>query len=80
MGHILQARGKETRIGRAILAATMEFGSSNRSEVAQLMVVLTDGDSNDNEAYWSQAARYEVNRWGNVALDTCGIWLLKESA
>ena len=49
--------GGGTRIGRAIRQAVQHFQSYGRSDAAELMIVLTDGDSNDNEAQQALRAR-----------------------
>jgi len=41
----------------AIQIAAAEFNNTGRRDVAKLMIVLTDGNSDNNEAAESQAAR-----------------------
>jgi len=49
--------GGGTRIGKAIEKARYEFFNYGRNDVARFMIVLTDGNSDNNEAEESQAAR-----------------------
>jgi len=54
---IIQETGG-TRVGRAITGAVTEFQSNGRNDVAKIMVIVTDGDTNNREEERSQAARY----------------------
>ena len=56
INRISNLRG-QTKIGTAVRAATAEFVRYGRREVVRLMIVLTDGISNDDELGAAKNAR-----------------------